>query len=263
MSRTDVKQAVLNHLRDHGHVTLFLDYDGTLVPIAPTPAEALPDAELLDLLSRLAAKPSLRTVILSGRPLKDLQEMLPVNGLIIAGLYGVEMQMGDRTFLREPSLDGSRESMARVREGWKKLAGGLDGFMLEDKGQAVALHGRWANAEQASHVIAAAREFATDIIDLRAYRILDGDRYVEVAPRGADKGGTVDWLLAQYPIANDLPVGFGDDNKDEAAFAVIQRHGGFAVGVGYRYELPTVDARVDMPEEARGWLRSFAPKFAG
>lgn len=258
MSKTDVWQAVLNHLRDHGHVTLFLDYDGTLVPIAPSPAEAQPDAELLDLLTRLVEKPALRTVILSGRPLRDLQQMLPVGGLLLAGLYGVEVQIGDRIFLRGPSADGSRDSISRVREGWEKLAGGLNGFLLEDKGQALALHGRWADAEQASHVIAAARNFATDVIDPRAYRILDGDRYVEVAPRNADKGGTVEWLLTQYPIADDLPVGFGDDNKDEAAFTVIQRRGGFAVGVGYRYELPNVDARVDSPEEARGWLRLFA-----
>lgn len=257
MGEADVQQAVLAHLRQGGHVTLFLDYDGTLIPIAPTPAEALPDPDLLELLKQLCEKPPLRTVILSGRPLEDLQRMLPVQGLIIAGLYGVEMQMGDSTVLREPSHDAVRQRIVQVRDSWEKLAGGLQGFLLEDKGQAIALHARWADAEPARRVLAAARTQATDIIDTQTFRILDGDRYIEVAPVSADKGETVDWLLSHYPIARDLPVGFGDDNKDEAAFAVIRRRGGFAVGVGYRYELPDVDARVDSPEQARKWMRTF------
>lgn len=258
MSSIDVRQSILAHLRDHGHVTLFLDYDGTLVPIAPIPAEAVPDRELLDLLRSISERPALRAVILSGRPLDDLQRMLPVRGLVMAGLYGVEMQMGDHTVFRESARGGSRASILELRERWTKLASGLTGFLLEDKGQALALHARWADAEPARHVLAAARDIATDLIDTRAFRILDGDRYIEVAPIAADKGETVDWILTDYPIANDLPVAFGDDNKDEAAFAAIRRRGGLAVGVGHRYELPNVDGRVESPEEVRNWLRSFA-----
>ncbi len=258
MDNGGIKQVILAHLRGQGHVTLFLDYDGTLVPIASTPTEAVPDADLLDLLRFVAERPALRTVILSGRPLDDLRKMLPVHGLILAGLYGVEMLLGENTVLREPPRDSKPESIAELRKRWTKLTGGLNGFLLEDKGQALALHARWADAEQADHILSEARDLATAVIDTQAFRILDGDRYVEVAPVTADKGATVDWLLTQYPIADDLPVGFGDDNKDEAAFAAIQRHGGLAVGVGYRYELPNVDGRVQSPEEARGWLRAFA-----
>src|SRR5512135_2820995 len=137
MNNGEIKQTILAHLREHGHVTLFLDYDGTLVPIAPTPAEAVPDAELLDLLRFVAERPALRAVILSGRPLEELHRMLPVHGLILAGLYGVEMLMGDNTVLREPSRDSRRESIVELRKSWTQLTGGLNGFLLEDKGQAL------------------------------------------------------------------------------------------------------------------------------
>ncbi len=257
MNKSDVQGAILAHLRGDGHVTLFLDYDGTLVPIAPTPAEAVPDDELLELLDQLCKQPSLRTVVLSGRPLVELRRMLPVQGLLIAALYGVEMQMGDNPALRRPSPDGQRASIVQLRERWARLAEGLQGFLLEDKGRALALHARWAEAEDARRVLEDARRQALDLLDTQAFRILDGDRYVEVAPAQADKGETVEWLLAHYPIPRDLPVGFGDDNKDEAAFAAIQRHGGFAIGVGHRYALPNVDARVEGPEQVRDWLRSF------
>lgn len=257
MTSIDLKQIVLTHLRRAGHLSLFLDYDGTLVPIAPTPAEAMPDDGLLELLGGLASHRSIRTVILSGRPLEELQHMLPVDGLIFAGLYGVEMRMGDNTVIRQPARDGARETLARLRNGWVKLAGGLPGFLLEDKGQALALHARWAEAEQAEHVLAAARDVATDLIDMQAFRILDGDRYVEVAPLSADKGETVDWLLDQFPIERDLPLAFGDDNKDDAAFDAVHRRRGWAIGVGHRYPLPAADVRLESYEEVRSWLRAF------
>lgn len=257
MTSIDLKQTVLTHLRRAGHVSLFLDYDGTLVPIAPTPAEAVPDEALLALLGGLAQHRSIRTVILSGRPLEELQRMLPVEGLIFAGLYGVEMRMGDNTIIRQPARDATRDTLTQLRNGWVKLAGGLPGFLLEDKGQALALHARWADPQQAEHVLAAARDVATDLIDAQAFRILDGDRYVEVAPLSADKGETVDWLLSQFPVKRDLPLAFGDDNKDDAAFEAVHRHLGWAIGVGYRYPLPAADVRLNSYEDVRSWLRAF------
>src|SRR5512143_2620897 len=228
-SNEAVKHSVLTHLRKAGHLTLFLDYDGTLVPIAPTPPEAIPDDGLLELLRLLAISRSIRTVILSGRPLEELQHMLPVDGLILAGLYGVEMQIGDHTLLRQPPRDVSMDTLGRLRTGWVKLAGGLSGFLLEDKGQALALHARWADGEQAGHVLSAARDLATDLIDVQSFRILDGDRYIEVAPQSADKGETVNWLLDQFPVQRDLAVAFGDDNKDAAAFDAVHSHAGWAI----------------------------------
>ena len=256
MRSPKVLPGVLTHLRRAGHVTLFLDYDGTLVPIAPTPPEAVPDAELLELLAALALRPALRLVILSGRPLDDLQRMLPVEGLILAGLYGVEVRMGGKVVARGASPDGSRQTLARLRDGWVELVGSLPGFFLEDKGQALALHARWAEAEQARRVLEAARRLATGPMEAGSFRILDGDRYIEVAPLTADKGKTVNWLMAQYPVEGDLPLVFGDDNKDEAAFQAVHAHGGWAVGVGHRYPLPSADLRLESPAAVRGWLRA-------
>jgi len=259
LQRSDegVRHAILTHLRDGGNLTLFLDYDGTLQPIAPTPAEAVPDDELLELLTRLSVAPRIRTVILSGRPLADLRRMLRIQGLLLGGLYGVEMLIEGRVLLREAPHNGDRESLNSIRKGWTSLLKGRDGFLLEDKGRAIALHARWADPEQAMSVLAAAREITNDAMDASQFRILDGDRYLEVAPLMANKGETVDWLLAEYPVSRDLPVGFGDDNKDEAAFAVIQRRGGIAIGVGHRYPLPGVDLRLESPKMVRAWLESF------
>ncbi len=257
MDNEGVLQAILSHLRNGGGLTLFLDYDGTLVPIAPTPAEALPDAPLLELLTNLAARDTTRTIILSGRPLAELQRMLPVPGLTLCGLYGVEVQIDGQVVLRGPATEGAINQLDQLRMEWTRLVDGRSGFLLEDKGYAVALHARWAEAEDASRVLAAAREQADQIIDFGIFRALDGERYFEIAPLAADKGETVEWILNEAPAAMDLPAAFGDDNKDEAAFSAIHRRGGYAIGVDWRYPLPGVDARLNSPAEVRNWLRQF------
>jgi len=67
----------------------------------------------------------------------------------------------------------------------------------------------------------------------------------------------VAWLLDQIHDPGALPVYFGDDDKDEEAFAVIRHRGGIPVGVGARFPLAQALARLPSPEAARAWLRSF------
>ena len=77
-----------------GRCLLFFDYDGTLVEIAPRPELARPTPEVLELLSRLAAQEDLKVMVVSGRPLRDLQELLPVPGLDFLGSHGGEAFIG-------------------------------------------------------------------------------------------------------------------------------------------------------------------------
>ena len=75
---------------------LLLDYDGTLVEIAPRPELARPTPELLELLRRLTAQGDLKVMVVSGRPLRDLQELLPVPGLNFLGSHGGEAYISGR-----------------------------------------------------------------------------------------------------------------------------------------------------------------------
>src|SRR5262245_24552727 len=65
-------------------LVLLLDYDGTLVPFAPTPEAAAPDAELIGLLRGLAARPRTEIHIVSGRTRETLESWL---GALPIGLH--------------------------------------------------------------------------------------------------------------------------------------------------------------------------------
>lgn len=254
MAGTSVLARLRQHLREGGHVWLFMDYDGTLVPIAHTPDEATPDPPLLELLTHIARVPAIHTAVVSGRPLATLQSMLPMPGLILAGTYGLEVQIADKVIRRGVAPQIIRPAVVQIKARWAEIVEGRTGFLIEDKGLAIALHARWADADDADHVLRRARAAAEHLLSTDGLRVLGGERFLEVAPEAAHKGRTVEWLLEQFPFPNALLVYFGDDDKDEEAFGEIRSRGGYPIGVGSRFPLPGAVERLPGPESVRDWL---------
>ncbi len=246
---------VRRHIVAGRRVWLFLDYDGTLVPIARTPDEARPDAPLLKLLSGLAERPTLLITVLSGRPLSSLQTMLPIPDLILAGTYGIEVEMPGKGVVIRVDPVPLRPTIEQVKSAWAQLIAGRDGFLLEDKWLAVALHARFAGSADADVVLPRARAAATQSIRTDHFRILQGERFLEVAPAAAHKGQTVEWLLGQYPFPGVLPIYCGDDDKDEEAFAVVRQRGGIPIIVGQGQHTTQAAYRFDSPDAVRDWLQ--------
>lgn len=73
------------------HLWLFLDYDGTLAAFTRTPDIISPNPRIIELVRRLAGSSRVRLAIVSGRCMRDLQVLLPVPGIFLAGTYGIEI----------------------------------------------------------------------------------------------------------------------------------------------------------------------------
>jgi trehalose-phosphatase len=236
---------------------LFLDYDGTLADFAPTPEEIVPDPDLEDLLARLAQEPRIRPAIISGRRLSHVQKLVPVPGILLAGTYGIELQTPEGERIDRLPFQEIRPTLAHLKPRWVELLAGREGFFLEDKGWALALHARFADGKETDHVLSRARRSALEAMEERApglFRLLGGHKFLEIGPRLAHKGRTVDYLLEQYPWPGALPLYLGDDDKDEEAFGVIKARGGIAVVVASEPRETQADLRLPTPLAARHWL---------
>jgi trehalose 6-phosphate synthase/phosphatase len=249
-------ETIRSAIREGERLWVFLDYDGTLVPIARTPKEAVPDSSLLDLLTRLACNGVFLPVIISGRPLASLKQMLPVSGLILAGTYGTEIQMPDGKQILRSDAGRVRPVIECIKRAWIEMIDDREGFFIEDKGMAIALHARFADHRMAPLILAKARATADDLIRGKAVRLLGGDRFLEAAPSNADKREAVDWILDRFGYQRDIPVYFGDDDKDEAAFTAIRRRGGFSFVVGDRQLHIRAFLRLQSPQDVRTWLEA-------
>jgi trehalose 6-phosphate phosphatase len=201
-----------------GRSLLVLDYDGTLAPFHADRMAATPDPALLPALARLAAAPRVRLVVLSGRPLVELERLLALDPLPeLWGVHGWEHRLPD----------GSRDdpplpvSLAAVLDAEQHHLAALDPERLERKVATLALHWRGVDAADAraleEQVAPRWRDLAATepALELRRF-----DGGLELRAAGRDKGRAMRELIASEP--GGTPSCYvGDDDTDEDAFRAL------------------------------------------
>jgi trehalose-phosphatase len=247
---------VNKRLAQADRVWLFLDYDGTLADFAPTPGQVDLDLEVIDVLTRLVQQPDIRIAVVSGRRLGQVRLLLPVPGVLLAGTYGIELQTPGGRRIERVSSDTIRPVLDGLKPRWEGLIAGREGFFLEDKYWALALHARFAEDGEANIVLEEARRMAAEAASAGPLRLLGGHKFLEIGPRLANKGQTVAYLLDHYPWPGALPIYLGDDDKDEEAFGVIKARGGMAILVAREPRNTQADCRLESPQAARHWLQT-------
>jgi trehalose 6-phosphate phosphatase len=224
---------------------LFLDFDGTLVAIAPTPASIVVPPELPGLLTAAAERLGGALAIVSGRPVRPLARFLEGYAGMIIGQHGLEKRGRDGATVQEPPQPG----LEPIRHLLQDFAKAHPGLNFEDKGVSVSLHYR-----QAPDLAGACRQLARRavIASVGRFRLLEGHGVVELLPKTAGKGHAVAACLAAPPFKGRVPVFIGDDTGDEPAFEVVNQRRGVSIRVG-----PGPSAaryRLDSPAAVRVWL---------
>lgn len=247
-------------LRRAERVGLFLDYDGTLADLAPTPAHVEPLSDVVEVVERLKQHPRIRVAIISGRRLDHVRQLIPVSGILMAGTYGVELQTPEGEQVNQVDYHQVRPVLEELKPKLQALIAHDEGFFLEDKGWALAIHGRRADPEAVPDVMEAARQLYDQSVKEGPLQVIDGYKFLEIGPQAADKGLTIEYLLHKYPYDGAVLIYLGDDDKDEPAFQAVKRAGGYAILVALEERATAADFRLRSPEEARHWLTSL-PEF--
>jgi trehalose-phosphatase len=246
----------LTRILNANHIWLLLDYDGTLADFAPTPDIILPDKTLIDLVDKLAQNPKLTVAIISGRRLSHIEKLLPIEEIWLAGSYGLEIRSPSDEMIFREDLHRIRPVLDCIKPVWTKLIESKDGFYLEDKEWSLALHARFAQKDDASAILEKAGYLAQQFVKEETFTLLGGHKFLEIAPKKADKGLTVKFLLDNYAENQSLPIFFGDDDKDEKAFPVVKAHGGLTGCVTTLARKTNADFTLDSPLETRKWLQN-------
>ena len=247
-------QNLFSPLKTGQHIWLFLDYDGTLAEFAPNPDVILPDDELINLLHRLSRHPRLHTAIISGRRLAHICALVPLEGIWLAGTYGVEMRDPKGKRMDMLAFDTVRPVIERIKPCWEKLLEGKRDFYLEDKGWSLAIHGSRAAEQEAQHTIHQARGIARQYIEQSMLHLLGGQNFLEVCPRFASKKIAIETILQFEPLSHSVPVYLGDDDKDEIAFSALRSMGGIPILVAAQERPTEALHRLPSPCAARAWL---------
>jgi len=229
---------------------LFLDIDGTLLDIAPTPDAVEVDSSLLNLLRRLERACDGAIALVTGRPIAAVDALFEPLQLPIAGVHGYERRNAQGHYFRPGFV---QSGLSFLRSEMTALAQSLHGVLLEDKGCAFALHYRQApKLEEAIRVRLAGLVSAA----LPAFELLDGDHVIEIKPVEHDKSTAIEAFMQEEPFTGRTPVFIGDDTTDLDGFAAMRRFNGLAIAVGSR--IPG-EQRLADPRDVRAWLQSLLP----
>lgn len=219
---TQDEQAALA-LLDAPDCALFLDFDGTLVDIAPRPDQVVVTPELLAALGALQGRLAGRLAIVSGRPIAELDRMLAPLVLPAAGVHGMERRGADGVLRQLPAPD-----FTEVRTQAHALAARHPGLWVEEKHGALALHYRQAPELQALCVEAMEAAVRTSL----GLLLMEGKMIVEIKAAGVSKGTAIRDFLTEAPFIGFRPLFIGDDTTDEAGFDHVERVGGIGLKVG-------------------------------
>ena len=226
---------------------LFLDIDGTLLDIAPTPDAVNVDVKLLDLLRRLERASDGAVALITGRPIATVDALFAPLQLPVAGVHGFERRNAQGHYFR-PGFVGA--GINHLRSEVTAFAQSLHGVLLEDKGCAFAVHYRQApNLEEIIRLRLARMVSAV----LPAFELLDGDHVLEIKPVEHDKSTAIEAFMQEEPFCGRTPVFIGDDTTDLDGFAAMKRFNGLAIAVGSR--IPG-ESRLAAPRDVRAWLES-------
>jgi trehalose-phosphatase len=210
-------------------LALLFDYDGTLAPVRPTPAEATLPAAARRGLERLAATDRVTLGVVSGRSLADLRGMVRMDGVYYAGTGGIEVDLLGRT-LTPPGLELALGPLDQLAGRMDAVATRHPGAWLEQKPYGLTLHYR---AVEPARVPTLRRDAAEALRPWAGQvRVDDVTLGVEVVPEvGWDKGTAVQQILAD---AGDdpFPVYAGDAPNDVPAFRAVEAAGGLSIAVG-------------------------------
>jgi trehalose-phosphatase len=214
------------------HLVLFLDFDGTLAPIASHPNKAKLERPVRETLRRLAKR--LPVVIISGRALSDLRLRVGLSTVCYVGHHGWSCRETGKppTWLAPPP---SRRSVHRWFVALREAARGIAGAVVEHKGVSVSLHDRSVKTGQRARLKRRALRLVAPWISNGSAALLRGKRVLEVrSPRSWNKGSAVESLMRRSWARGRVPLYLGDDNTDIEAFPAVRRHHGFPVAVGKR-----------------------------
>lgn len=236
-------------------VAFFLDYDGTLTPIAERPEDAILSDAVRKVVRRLAC--FCPVAIVSGRDRMVVEHLVDIKELTYVGSHGFDIAgkpgSGIRREVGLEYLPTLNEAEVVLRERLRNVSGAL----IERKKFSISVHFRLVT----SSLVTLVEDVVDAVLEYHPMlRKAGGKAVFELRPDlNWDKGSAVLWLLDTLRLNDAFAIHIGDDLTDETVFhAIVNRGAGIIVGHEGRHTAARFGLRD--PGEVEQFLDSF-PAF--
>lgn len=124
----DFDKYLEDYVGDSEQLTLLLDYDGTLAPIAAHPNLTCMSKTTGETLNRIAENSKIFTAVISGRAVDNVKEKIGIDGIVYAGNHGLQILYPNGTRYNHQipgNISGNYDRMVEALEKVRK------NFMIE------------------------------------------------------------------------------------------------------------------------------------
>lgn len=212
-------------IRGKKQLVFFLDFDGTLVRIAPMPGAVRLEEGTREVLRKLAGHRNATLAVISGRQRAELRRFIGIQNVKYMGLYGWESNGNKRVPFPV------RVALARTLVELLTELPAYPGVWIEPKRNSFSVHLKGASGATQRQVLQRVKKRVQPARD--TLQVMKNLRDLEVAPLTiGDKGAAVRKFLGEPAMRGALPIYFGDDLSDEPAFAAARK--GISILVGNR-----------------------------
>ena len=200
---------------------LFVDFDGTISRLAPTPDEAIASPGAVRSLQHLSSKIAV-VCVLSGRRAGDIRDKVGLHEVLYVGNHGAESIDGDAHSV-SPLAERHGDAIERLLRELRRLAD-VDGMIWEHKGSSAAVHYRATDDPETAR-----RRLASALGEVGASGLQTfwGKMILEIRPPvGLHKGNAIRTVVEERGLRG--AVFLGDDSTDVdgmEALADLRRRG--------------------------------------
>lgn len=226
---------------------LFLDYDGTLVPLVSSPELAKADDYLKTLLDKL--KKIFPLYIITGRDLNDLLSLLG-RGYNVIAMHGAEFMDEKGKIKNIENFDYYVKKSSLIAQKYSFLSEKFPGVRVYDKKGGVQFH--YFNIRK--DLMENFQEFMKELNE-EDFELYSGKYVFEFRIKGINKGKAI----LERIDRDDYILFAGDDNTDEEAFALLKDHITIKVGDG----VTKAKYRMTSYVEFRELLKFIVDKYGG
>ena len=238
-------------------IFLFLDYDGTLVPFKHKPTEVTTPEKIKKIIRQLIKNPKLQIIIVTGRTLHDIQNLLNLKGLSFIALHGLYIKTSNGSQFNWKSADQTRLLIKEIKENMEKELLEKEGAFLEDKGLTLVLHYRLLSSNRIQIIRGKFKKIVFTHDKNQVLEIINGAKIIETRPKGWNKGTAVEMFLKKYTNKkNILSIYIGDDITDEDAFQFIGKKGISIYVANQSKRMTAAQYYVKNPDEVLIFLQS-------
>ena len=230
---------------------LFLDFDGTLVPIAQRPGQAQLNPSVRRLVRFLSYR--MPVVVISGRGLKDIKKKIGLDQIFYVGNHGLEME-GPSFHYKMKGATSWKKLVTLLAEKLEEELSGIAGIMIEDKEYSISIHYRLTPSQYRRKAARLFKNLIQPYLEAGRVRLTQGKSVWEVRPPIEwNKGTAVLFLLKRRQLKGRWPIYIGDDQTDQDAMRMIKKNG-FGIAVGPSHKKGAGHTSLSYPDDVHRFL---------